>query len=607
MATFGIDLGNKTSKVCIYENEITNLIPNQYGRVLTPSVVHITQDGYILVGEPAVDKLVTDPCNTISNFKCFLGTDHEFILQNKNYKAFELFGLILNQLKADVKKLLNEVIDTACFTIPVHFSFQERIDLNKAANLAGIQVSYFINDPCASSVTFIDTDVSKNKFLVIDFGGSFNASVIDFYRQLIEVVSNSYDVTINGDSLDLAISNYFFEQTEIDIDLLDYDDLIFLNKQFDLVKKRINYTITFENKVVEFDKMLLSEIFEDIFFTAKSTISRALELASTSPYNIKDIILLGGVSNCSLFCEYIEALFNKTPSTYNDAQSFMVKGATLHNAFLTDNIIDINLTDLCSYNFGISTKNINSKNDIMNILIAKHMPLPIMRYKRFHTVKDFQDKITCTICCGDNYYTKDNTILDIIEIPVPVKNATESFIDLNMFYHVDGILEVQIVTCDDKIYRKTIFNKSNIDNDNNYELLLVDEVKKFELNERIESFTQRLNILYSKSELIKKVQIGELFSIVEGILSSNRINEINRKLISLEDNIKFWENIIIYNQIDMFDIQNDLFLDEGMYLNGFENNFMSSDLFDELNEFDEFDEFDDWDDDWDNFENFDLF
>lgn len=61
MAVIGIDLGTTNSLGCVYRNGKAELIPNAYGSYLTPSVVSMTEDGKLIVGQPAKDRLITHP------------------------------------------------------------------------------------------------------------------------------------------------------------------------------------------------------------------------------------------------------------------------------------------------------------------------------------------------------------------------------------------------------------------------------------------------------------------------------------------------------------------------------------------------------------------
>lgn len=591
MTIIGIDLGSKYSRICTYKDEETILIPNQFGNLSTHSIVHITQEGYVLVGESAFEKLYIDSDNTVADFKSYLGTDHEFILQGKSYKAYELYGFILNQLKIDAKLYLGEDITTVTMSVPLHFDEKQRANLKMAAKLAGLNVDYFVNEPSAVALSFIDSNVSLNKFLILDVGASFKATVIDFYRDLIEIVSHSNDLNIGCDTINTAIRNYFIEQTGFTTDCAETEML--LQKQIEIVKKNIYSTIILDDCSLTFNKEVLQEICQPIFDNIKVVISQALNSAGLHANEIVDVILVGGVARFEVFYDYISTLFECEPQKFNEPQFFVINGITLHNALKEDDILNIRFTDLCPYSFGVSVKNNNGKFDKTDILIGKNMPLPMVKTKQFIPVRKFQDKITFKICQGDNYYTKDNTVIDSIELDVNPKESGVSFFEITLYYSIEGILEIEISHNYSVVYKNIIISEHLVDTLEELELKIekLEQVADSSLNQKIDDLRERLNSLYSKNDLFKKRQIGELFSTFDAIFNNTRLNEVARNLAEFERKIGFWENSI-----------NDPFAQR------FEDIYFDNDIFEDIDElevdlinfdiFDDIDEFDDEDDDF---------
>lgn len=598
MAIIGIDLGAKNSLICTYQDEETILIPNYSGNFFTPSIVNITQEGYILIGSMAKDKLILDQENTVSNFKSYLGTEHEFILQGKPYKAYELYSFILKQLKNDATEFLKQEIDRVTISVPVYFDELKRNDIKKACNLAGLTVDYFINDPCASALSFIDSEVSRTQFLILDFGGSFTATVVDFYRDLIELVSSSNDTTISGDIIDNAIADYFFEQTGIIKEDLELEEILQLHKQFEMVKKQVNVTVVFEGESVLYNKEILKEICEPIFNKLRIVISKALDFARLSPSFLSDIVLTGGVANFEVFQDYIEELFKKPPTLFENPQTFVINGVTLHNALKTDNILNINLTDLSPHNIGVSMKNIVGKDDVMNLMISKDMPLPIMRTKRFYPSNISQKKVTFQICKGDNYYTKDNIVTGLLEIELPVMLNGRPYIDLTFYYGIDDVLEIRATTIDERVYTKVIYNEDLISSESQLQkqLEVFSNLKSSELNDRLKSLINRLEILYPSVNFDKKHKVDEWFALLETLLNSKRTNQIAKNIIEIETLVEELEKSMIITiendifskqPIDQFDYDNENwnFPDED------DEDIFLFDIFEELDDNDEFDGF----------------
>lgn len=597
MAIIGIDFGSKNARICTYNDEETILIPNQLGRFHTPTIIHITSDGYVLIGESAYELQFRDEFNTVSNFKHNLGTEYIYMIQGKEYKAYELCALVLTQLKNDAQLFLKEEITKVTMNVPIHFNEKQRGELKEAAKLAGLEIDYFINDPSASALSFIDSDISKNKFLLIDFGGTFNATVIDFYRDLIEIISHSNDETVGGDSIDKAIYNYFIEQTGIED--LTHNESVYLFKQIDLAKKYMDFTIVVREHIVPFSKLILLEICQPMLKKIRATISNALELAHLPPNLIKNVILVGGSSKFEIFNDYIEDLFDVYPTTFSDPQTFVINGTTLHYALKDERILNVKFTELSPYTFGVSVKNTNDKPDKTRILIGKNMSLPTMITKRFKPVNLSQKTITFTICQGENYYTKDNKILDIIKLDINTDNFDEIYFDITLYYSIEGVLQIEISNHVDIVLRKTILNENLYSTKEELEDCIenLQNLKSNSLKEKSDDLLKRLNVIYSKSDLMKKARIGETIFELESILNTTRINQVSRSIVEIEDKVKLWEENILENKNDVFttDLTDLIFSGSDLFVtNLFFEDFEELDEFDLIN-FEDNDEFDDFD------------
>ena len=94
----GIDLGTTNSLAACYRNGKAELIPNRLGKHLTPSVVSVDESGTVFVGETAKERGRLYPLQTASVFKRSMGTDRQYFLSGKEYRAEELSSLIFRIL-----------------------------------------------------------------------------------------------------------------------------------------------------------------------------------------------------------------------------------------------------------------------------------------------------------------------------------------------------------------------------------------------------------------------------------------------------------------------------------------------------------------------------
>ena len=154
----GIDLGTTNSLVAVWENNQSVLIPNDLNEYLTPSVVNIEDDGTINVGKVAKDRLVTDPQNTVSVFKRFMGTDKKLKLGKKSYTPEELSSFVLRKLKEDAEAYLGEEVEEAIISVPAYFEDKARRATKQAGALAGLKVDRIVNEPSAAALAYKDKE-----------------------------------------------------------------------------------------------------------------------------------------------------------------------------------------------------------------------------------------------------------------------------------------------------------------------------------------------------------------------------------------------------------------------------------------------------------------
>ncbi|CAK9883833.1 MAG: Chaperone protein HscC [Candidatus Erwinia impunctatus] len=196
----GIDLGTTNSAVSLWHDGESVLVPNQWGDVLTPSVVGIDEQGNMLIGRPARERLQRFPQLTQASFKRYMGTDAILPLGNRQFRAEELSALLLSQLKQDAEIWLGQPLSRAIITVPAYFNDVQRRAVKTAASMAGLEVVRLLNEPTAASLAFGLLENREQKYLTFDLGGgTFDVSIIDMFEGVVEVRASSGDVQLGGD------------------------------------------------------------------------------------------------------------------------------------------------------------------------------------------------------------------------------------------------------------------------------------------------------------------------------------------------------------------------------------------------------------------------
>ena len=213
----GIDLGTTNSLVAVWEDGKPRLIPNSLGDVLTPSCVSVDEDGSILVGKAARERLQTHPQATAAVFKRFMGSDKAIRVGKRDFRPEELSALVLRALKADAEAALGTEVSEAIITVPAYFSDAQRKATRDAARLAGLKVERLLNEPTAAALAYgIHQREGESKFLVVDLGGgTFDVSVLDLFEGVMEVRATAGDNFLGGEDFVQAIVDAFCREQDI--------------------------------------------------------------------------------------------------------------------------------------------------------------------------------------------------------------------------------------------------------------------------------------------------------------------------------------------------------------------------------------------------------
>ena len=241
MAIIGIDLGTTNSLVSVWKDGKSVLIPNSLGGFLTPSVVSVDEDGSILVGNVAKERLISHPERSAASFKRLMGTSRKQNLGGQQFSPEELSSFVLRRLKEDAQAYLGEPVTEAVISVPAYFNDNQRFATKAAARLAGLHAERLINEPSAAALASRLNNTEKDQsFLVFDFGGgTLDVSVVDCFDNVIEISAVAGDNHLGGNDFDQAIARYFCQENGIAFDLLPSVRQAALLKQAELCKQAL--------------------------------------------------------------------------------------------------------------------------------------------------------------------------------------------------------------------------------------------------------------------------------------------------------------------------------------------------------------------------------
>lgn len=471
MPIIGIDLGTTNSLITVWKDSDCILIPNNLNRYFTPSVVGLDENGEILVGDIAKERLISYPDKTVAGFKRFMGTDRKFSLGEKSFTAPELSSFLLKQLREDAQMFLGETITEAVISVPAYFNDNQRAATKLAGKLAGLKVNRLVNEPSAAALAYWEEE-EEETFLVFDFGGgTLDVSLVEIFENVIEIVAVAGDNHLGGDDFNDIIVDCFCKHFQLEKALLTKEFLAILYRQAELCKIQLttqetaDMTAIIDGKQQTFtmtNHQLIAESV-NLFNQMGLPIEKVLHDSLYEIAQIDKVILVGGSSRMPVVKNYITHVMRKLP-TYNYSPDTIVAiGTGIYAGIIERNekIKDIVLMDICPFTLGVAVCGVREGEGRMSPIIERNSTLPCSRVERYMTTKDNQPLIKVEIYQGEHRLVRDNLKLGEIEVPVTPAKKGEIEVDIRFTYDINGILEVDIVDLfEGKKISQLIVNKS---------------------------------------------------------------------------------------------------------------------------------------------------
>ena len=457
MVIIGIDLGTTNSLAAVWRGGRSELIPNAAGEYLTPSVVSVDEDGSILVGAAARDRLISHPERTAAGFKRSMGSSRRYELGGKSFTAEDLSAFVLRRLREDAESYLGEVVEEAVISVPAYFAEAQRAATKRAGALAGLTVERLVNEPSAAAVAGHIGEGDQDKLcLVFDFGGgTLDVSLVERFDNVVSVTAVSGDNHLGGRDFDESIARGFCEDCGLDFDALPRQRQESLRRQAESCKmaltSRESVIMAVSDEEISASLVLTNEWLirksSALFQRVLAPVRKVFLDASLSAGDLDELVMVGGSSRMPAVRRYIAKALQREPAAGAQPDTAIAVGAGIcagMKARVRD-LRELVLTDVCPFTLGIATLNhAEQSRDLMSPIIERNSVLPTSKEGVYYTAYDGQKAIEVKVYQGEQRYCGDNTYLGCLEIAVPPAPRGQQSIRVRFTYDINGLLEVEV-------------------------------------------------------------------------------------------------------------------------------------------------------------------
>ena len=476
----GIDLGTTNSCVAVMEGGEAVVIANSDGGRTTPSVVGFAESGDRLVGQMARNQAITNPENTVSSIKRFMGRRHNEVASEEKLvpykvvggptelvkvdirgKAFtppEISAMVLQYLKKAAEDYLGESVSEAVITVPAYFNDAQRQATKDAGKIAGLNVRRIINEPTAAALAYHMDKGKSGKIAIFDLGGgTFDVSILEVGDGVVEVLATNGDTHLGGDDFDDAVIHWLadnFKRESGGVDLrLDKMALQRLKEAAENAKKKLSQATTadislpFITMVNGQPKHLNTNLtraqFDDL---TKSLIERCrqpclscLKDAKLNAADVTDVILVGGSTRMPSAQAVAKEIFGKAPKMNVNPDEVVAVGAAVQGGVLTGEVKDVLLLDVTPLSLGIETEG-----GILTVMIERNTTIPTSKSQVFSTAADSQPAVDLKVFQGERRMARDNRLLGEFTLD-GIPPAPRGYPQIEVSFNIDanGILEVK--------------------------------------------------------------------------------------------------------------------------------------------------------------------